>query len=77
MRVHQNCQVSAHARTRAPALADEPGTESWDDAKLAGPRRRAGLARTHLLFGEWVRRENRRVTREQLRTAHEMFAAGS
>jgi DNA-binding CsgD family transcriptional regulator len=59
-------------------LSDGPDAERlYCEAveRLARTRGAVHLARARLVYGEWLRRENRRVdAREQLRAAHEMFS---
>jgi DNA-binding CsgD family transcriptional regulator len=68
--------LGLEARGRALVSDDETADCLFREAieRLARTRVRVELARTHLLYGEWLRRTRRRLdAREQLRHAHELF----
>jgi ATP/maltotriose-dependent transcriptional regulator MalT len=72
-----NVALGIEARSRAllsdSAVADDLYREAID--RLRDTQLRPELARAQLLYGEWLRRQGRRVdAHEQLRTAHELFA---
>jgi DNA-binding CsgD family transcriptional regulator len=67
-------EVRARALLAEGAAADNLYREAID--RLSRTQLRPELARAHLLYGEWLRREQRGVdARQQLRAAYEQFAS--
>ena len=80
--ITQACGTDAalgiEARCRALLSQDPDADDLYREAidRLGRTELRPELARAHLLYGEWMRREGRRVrARGPLRTAHDMLAA--
>jgi DNA-binding CsgD family transcriptional regulator len=68
--------LGLEARSRALTSTGSAAEELYQEAitRLGDCLMKTHLARAHLVYGEWLRREGRRqAAREQLRTAHEML----
>jgi DNA-binding CsgD family transcriptional regulator len=69
--------LGIEARCRALVSEGRAAEDRYREAidRFGRARLRTELARSHLLYGEWLRRENRRAdAREQLRTAHDLLS---
>jgi ATP/maltotriose-dependent transcriptional regulator MalT len=70
--------LGVEARSRALVTKGPVAEGLYREAveRLRRTKLRADLARSHLLYGEWLRREHRRVdARAQLRAAHDQFTS--
>ena len=70
--------LGLEARCRALVSRGQAAEACYCEAidRLSRAGMRAELARAHLVYGEWLRRGDRRLdAREQLRTAHDMLTA--
>jgi DNA-binding CsgD family transcriptional regulator len=69
--------LGIEARSRALLVEGRVADDLYREAieRLTRSRVVVELARARLLYGEWLRRERRRIeAREQLRTAHDLFS---